>query len=63
MHDVTQGNKLLHGQESVAFGDAGYQGIEKRADVDTDPESGSDSDIRWHIAMRPGKRKASNNQQ
>lgn len=21
---------MLHGQESVAFGDAGYQGIEKR---------------------------------
>jgi IS5 family transposase len=31
--DVTQGNSLLHGQESVAFGDAGYQGTEKRADA------------------------------
>ena len=50
VHDVTQGNNLLHGQESVAFGDAGYQGIEKRADAKTN--------IQWHIAMRPGKRKA-----
>lgn len=34
--DVTQGNSLLHGEESVAFGDAGYQGIEKRPDAQTD---------------------------
>jgi transposase, IS5 family len=52
VHDVTQGNSLLHGQESVAFGDAGYQGLDKR----TDAKSG----IQWHIAMRPGKRKALN---
>ncbi len=52
VHDVTHGNSLLHGQESVAFGDAGYQGVEKRADVK--------SGIKWHIAMRPGKRKALN---
>jgi IS5 family transposase len=52
VHDVTQGNCLLHGQESVAFGDAGYQGVEKRADAKTN--------IQWHIAMRPGKRKALN---
>ena len=52
VHDVTQGNSLLHGRESVAFGDAGYQGIEKR----TDAKAG----LKWHIAMRPGKRKALN---
>ncbi len=28
--DVTQAHALLHGQETVAFGDAGYQGVEKR---------------------------------
>ena len=28
VHDVTEGNCLLHGQEVVAFGDAGYQGTE-----------------------------------
>lgn len=50
--DVTQGNSLLHGEESVAFGDAGYQGIEKRPDAQTD--------VTWHVAMGPGKRKALN---
>ena len=48
--DVTEGNSLLHGQESVAFGDAGYQGIDKRADAR--------ADVTWHVAMRPGKRRA-----
>jgi len=48
--DVTEGNSLLHGEESVAYGDAGYQGIEKRPDAQ--------ADVTWHIAMRPGKRKA-----
>jgi IS5 family transposase len=52
VHDIVEGNSLLHGQESVAFGDAGYQGIEKRADAKPN--------IKWHIAMRPGKRKALN---
>jgi IS5 family transposase len=48
--DVAEGNALLHGQETVAFGDAGYQGIEKRPDAQ--------ADVTWHVAMRPGKRKA-----
>ena len=48
--DVAEGNSLLHGQESVAFGDAGYQGIDKRADAR--------ADVTWHVAMRPGKRRA-----
>jgi IS5 family transposase len=50
VHDVVQGNSLLHGQERDAFGDAGYQGIEKRADAQ--------ADVNWHVAMRPGKRRA-----
>jgi IS5 family transposase len=48
--DVTEGNSLLHGQESDAFGDAGYQGIDKRPDAK--------SSVTWHIAMKPGKRRA-----
>lgn len=48
--DVSEGNALLHGQESVAFGDAGYQGIEKRLDAKPG--------VRWLVAMRPGKRRA-----
>ena len=49
VHDVTEGNSLLHGEEVLAYGDAGYQGIEKRADANPN--------VDWQIAMRPGKRK------
>jgi len=52
VHDVSEGNSLLHGQETYAYGDAGYQGIEKRPDAQ--------ADVSWHIAMRPGKRRALN---
>ena len=52
VHDVTQGNSLLHGKETVAFGDAGYQGVDKRPDAK--------AKVKWHIAMRPGKRRALN---
>ena len=48
--DVVEGNSLLHGQEKDGFGDAGYQGVHKRPDAK--------EVVRWHIAMRPGKRKA-----
>lgn len=49
VNDVTEGNSLLHGRETVAFGDAGYQGVGKRADA-------KDS-VTWRVAMRPGQRK------
>jgi len=52
VNDVTEGNSLLHGQETDAFGDAGYQGIEKRPDAN--------ADVNWHVAMKPGKRNALN---
>lgn len=51
VHDVTQAQALLHGEETDVFGDAGYQGVEKR-------EENLDLPVNWHIAMRPGKRKA-----
>jgi IS5 family transposase len=50
--DIAEANSLLHGEENVAFGDAGYLGVEKRADAP--------KDITWHVAMRPGKRRALN---
>lgn len=53
-HDVTQAAALLHGEETLAFGDAGYQGVDKR------PEH-QGRDVTWHIAMRPGKRRALGN--
>ena len=36
VHDVTQANALLHGQESSAHGDAGYQGANKRPNARQD---------------------------
>jgi transposase, IS5 family len=47
--DIAEGNSLLHGEEKFGYGDAGYQGIEKRPDAR--------AGIIWHIAMRPGQRK------
>jgi len=49
-HDITKAVDLLHGQETDVFGDAGYQGIEKRAEA-------QGLDVQWHVAMRPGKRR------
>lgn len=48
--DVTQAHRLLHGEETDVFGDAGYQGVEKR-------EENKKTDVNWHTALRPGKRK------
>ena len=50
VHDINEGNSLLHGQEQMVFANAGHQGIEKRADAKLE--------AKWHVAMRPGKRKA-----
>jgi IS5 family transposase len=46
VNDVVEANSLLHGQETDAFGDAGYQGVDKRPDAN--------NGVRWHVAMRPG---------
>jgi IS5 family transposase len=55
VHDVVEGSSLLHGEETLAYGDAGYQGIDKRSDAD--------ESVAWQIAMRPGKRKALNKEE
>jgi len=49
--DVTQAHTLLHGEETVVFGDAGYQGVDKREENRSTPVS-------WYVAMRAGKRRA-----
>ena len=49
VNDVTLGHGLLHGDETVVFADAGYQDAAKR------PEA---TGVDWHVAMRPGKRRA-----
>ena len=48
--DVTEAHRLLHGGETAAWGDAGYQGAEKR------PEHAGVG-VRWRVAMRPGRRR------
>ena len=40
---------MLRGEEAVVFADAGHQGADKRP--------GANPSVRWHVAMRPGKRK------
>ena len=49
--DMTQAHALLHGDETAALGDAGYQGVEKR------PENVGKA-VTWHVAMKRSKRKA-----
>ncbi len=49
VNDVMEANTLLHGQETEAWDDAGYQGAGKRPDAK--------DGVRWNIAMRPGRRK------
>ena len=48
--DVTQACVLLHGDETEAWGDAGYQGVDKR------PENRG-CGVAWQVAMKPGKRR------
>ena len=49
-HDVTEAHGLLHGGETVVWGDAGYQGVGKR-------EENRELAVEWQVAMRPGKRR------
>ena len=50
VNDVTEAHRLLHGGESQVWGDAGYQGVQKRAE---NRELG----VEWRVAMRPGQRR------
>jgi IS5 family transposase len=49
VHDLTPAAELLHGDERVFYGDAGYQGIAKRPEMD-----GNEAELR--VTMRTGKR-------
>ena len=50
VHDVTETHNLLHGGETVVWGDAGYQGVGKRAE-------NLGLGVEWRVAMRPGNRR------
>jgi IS5 family transposase len=49
--DVTQAHALLHGGEKFVYGDAGYQGVEKRTE-------NAETTVTWHVAMKRSVRKA-----
>jgi IS5 family transposase len=51
VNDLNVAGQLLHGEEDLAFGDAGYQGVHKR------PEAAGPV---WHVALRPGLRRKLN---
>jgi transposase, IS5 family len=51
VHDINAVQALLQGEETDVYADAGYQGIEKRDQA---------SPVRWHVAMRPSKRRELN---
>ena len=53
--DVLEANSLLHEQEVDGYGDAGYQGADKRPDM---PALTPERKLRWHIAMKRSQRKA-----
>jgi IS5 family transposase len=51
--DISQTHKLLHGEEQSCFADAGYQGIEKRPEIQAKHPG-----VEWHVAMRRSKLQA-----
>ena len=50
VHDVTQVHRLLHGGEKGVWGDAGYIGVQKRAE-------NAGLVVNWQVAMKPGQRR------
>ena len=50
VHDVTQAHRLLHGEEVRVWGDAGYVGVQKRAE-------NLGLAVVWQVALKPGQRR------
>ena len=51
--DVAHAHAVLHGQETKAFLDAGYSGVDKRPEVaQAQAEGKIRSDIEWNVALR-----------
>lgn len=51
--DVAQAHALLHGEEKLGLGDAGYQGVDKRPEV-----IARGVRVQWIVALKRGKIKA-----
>ena len=50
VHDVTEAHRLQHGGEKRVWGDAEYQGVDKRAE-------NRELEVEWQVTMRPGRRR------
>lgn len=48
--DISQTHKLLHGEEKIVHADAGYTGVEKRAEI-----LAAHSNLEWRVAARRSK--------
>ena len=51
--DIAQTHALLHGEEKIGYADAGYLGVEKRAEM-----AARSPGVEWHVAAKRGKVKA-----
>jgi len=51
--DIAQTHELLHGKETQVYADAGYLGVEKRAEV-----IAKTKEVQWYVAAKRGKVKA-----
>ena len=48
VHGLTPASELLHGEEDVVYGDAGYQGLGRRREMEN-------KRVECRIAMGPGQ--------
>jgi IS5 family transposase len=51
-HDVTKASELIRDDDKVVYGDSGYQGIDKREEIRSDPQK---AEIDYRINQRHGK--------
>ena len=57
--DVAHTHELLHGQEASVHADAGYTGVDKRAEITQAQQEGRiGQDVQWHVAAKRGAIKA-----
>jgi IS5 family transposase len=53
--DIAHTHQLLHGQEAEVFADAGYTGVEKRAEIVQGQKAGTiRADLDWNVAAKRG---------
>lgn len=58
VHDITEASKLIRDDDSVAYGDSGYLGIEQRSEI---KENDNLKDIEFRINKRPSQSKITKN--